>query len=138
MSRTGLDVVDIIRNYLALSGLMTDTLKPNGGLYKFQRPQNSVKEDVVVNLLVQARGQVQQGVINVNIHVPNLSLPTNPVDNTQPNVPRLKYLTGLANAALEEVYGDDYNFEVQQDNLFADENNQHYSNIRITFTSINI
>ena len=137
--KTGLDVVDILRAYLATSALMSDANKPNGGLYKYQRPLNSAKEDVVVNSLAQGRGQISEGVLNVNIYVPNL---THPVvakgDNTQPNVPRLKYLTNLASIALDEVYGEDYNFRVQQDNLFPDANNQHYVNLRIEITSINI
>ena len=137
--KTGLEVVDIVRNYLNASGLMTDLTKPNGGLYKFQRPLNSAKEDVVVNLLTQGRGQVADGMVNVNIYVPNLSLTSSGVvDQTQPNTARLKYLSGLASNALDEVYGTDYNFSVQQDNLFQDDNNQHYVNLRVSFTSINI
>jgi len=136
--KTSLDVVDILRAYLSTSVLMTDPLKPNGILCKFQRPFNSVKEDVVINSLVQGRGQISEGVLNVNIFVLNLSFTAGGVvDNTQPNVPRLKYLLGLASEAMSEVFGLDYNFEVQQDNIFPDTNNQHYVNLKVEFTSIN-
>ena len=136
--KTSLDVVDILRTHLA-NTVMLDTLKPNGGLYKFQRPLNSVKEDVVVDNIAQGRGQVSKGVAIVNIFVQNLELTiAEVVDRTQPNYSRLKYLTTLSSNALEEVYGNDYNFEVQSDNIYPDTNNQHYVNIRVEFTSINI
>jgi len=137
--RTSLDIVDIVRAHLADSVLMATVNKPNGALYKFQRPQNSVKEDVVVNSLANNMGAVGEGVLNVNIYVPNLIYPTVSVgDLSQPNLPRLTYLTTLAFAALTDVYADGYNFTIQSDSLFADDNNQHYSNIRVEFNSINI
>ena len=134
--RSSLDLVDIVRAHLDSSVLMTDVNKPNGMLSKFQRPQNSIKEDVVVNSLANSAGVVGEGVLNVNVYVPNLVMPSG--DLSQPNVPRLKYLTALAYAALYDNYADGYNFTIQSDSLFADDNNQHYSNIRVEFNSINI
>lgn len=134
---TGIEIVDALRDYLAGSALMTDEKKPNGGLYKFQRPFNSKKEDVVINLLTQGRGTVAEGMVNVNIHVPNLSLNLGGViDNTQPDTARLRYLTRLASDVLNDVWFTDYAFEVQQDNLFEDTNSSHYANLRIEFYSI--
>jgi hypothetical protein len=58
---------------------------------------NSDKEDVVINSLPINNSQMQSGVFNVNIHVPNLVLNINGnIDTTQPNHERIKQLTALA------------------------------------------
>jgi hypothetical protein len=121
---------------------MTDAKKPNGKLCKYERPQNSVLEDVVVNSLTLGRDDVQEGVLNVNIYVPNLELVSNPSDRSQPNTARLLYLSTLGNTALgegEEIWDEtgNYTFNIQQDNVMQDENNQHYVSFRVEFYSQN-
>lgn len=139
MSKTSLEVVNILYQRVKNGILFSDAKKPNGGLYKFQRPANSVKEDVIINSLPIDRSAVQQGVLNVNTFVPNLVIGS---DNSQPNTARLTELAVLFNQALGEgnevsdIVGD-YIFNIQQDNIFSDTNNQHYINFRIEFYSPN-
>lgn len=141
MTITSLDVIDIMYAFIKDSVLMTGENKPNGGLYKQTRPINSASEDCVLNALPFNRDDVQQGIINFNIYVPNLQLHLNGVtDNTQPNYKRLKQLSIIANSVLDDVWSDNasYTFNVQQDNIFSDpDNNQHYINFRIEFYSPN-
>jgi len=138
MSKTSLDVIDFLYP-LVKDALFNDTEKPNGTLYKNQRLVNSQLEDVVINSLSINREDIQQGVLNVNIYVPNLKISkTGSTDNSQPNMARLKYLAHLLNTYfLGEVWAEDssYVFNVQQDNIFEDTNNQHYINFRIEFYS---
>ncbi len=118
--------------------MFTDAKKPNGILTKSNRPQNSKKEDVVLNALTLTNETVQEGIINMNVYVPNLSLPTDPVDNTQADWKRLKYLAALAVEAIKETYGEDYNFGLQQIvGPMEDAGNQHYLNLRIEFNAVN-
>jgi len=136
---TSLEAVEIVYQHLKTSVLFTDLKKPNGGLYRFQRPTGSDREDVVVNSLTLNRNSIQQGVLNVNLFVPNLTLTFNgQQDKSQPNIKRLAELSLLAEQALKVVKMPNYTFRVQQDNLFPDENYQHYQSFRVSFNSINI
>ncbi len=129
-----LEALDIL--YKAVKPIMNDIQKPSGGVYKHQRPLNSEREDIVVNSLAMGREKgIQQGVLNVNVHIPNL-LFSNNGDNTQPNHARILYLTKAIETLIEEVYGDDYNFHIDQDNIFQ-EDKSSYNNIRVTFYSLN-
>jgi hypothetical protein len=132
---TTLDIVDIGWDRLH-GGILSQTI--TGGVYKHERPINSDKEDVVINSLPINNSQMQSGVFNVNIHVPNLVLNINGnIDTTQPNHERIKQLTALAIVELTDVWLNDYNFDVQQQNVIQDTNDT-YSNIRLDFFNINI
>ena len=141
MSKTSSEALEIVFQHLLKSALFTDPKRPKGNLYKRQRPAGSKVEDVVINTLILNRLVIQEGVLNVNLYVPNLVLNTaTGVDTTQPNNSRLLELSILANAALEEIWATDgsYTFQVQQDHTFEDTNNQHYQNFRIEFTAVNM
>src|SRR5690606_9469894 len=115
--------------------------KISGGIYKYQRPMNSDKEDIVINSLPMNNEVIQEGVLNINIYVPNISIEQNGViDNSMPDTARLKTLCEIATQNLKEVWSDDgeYHFELQQENLYQDDNNQHYINLRVMFRNINI
>lgn len=134
---TTLDAVDIVYQKLK-SGALPGVI--SGGLYKQTRPTNSESEDVVINSLPINSEQLQEGVLNVNIHVPNLVISVNGIqDTSQPDFARLKTLTALAVAELTDVWGDEAHYTVQQQALFSeDEFKDHYSNIRLEFYSANI
>lgn len=140
MGFTSIEVVNMLYRYIASSVLMTDTNKPNGQLKKYERPLNSVLEDVVVNGLPVVKDDVDEAILNVNIFVPNLKLPNNDADRSQPDTARLLVLSKLGNIAFndgKEIWDDagEYCFKYQQDTVMPDENNQHYINFRIEFYS---
>jgi hypothetical protein len=142
MSYTSITALNMLYQHIGNSILMTDAKRPNGKLCKYQRPMNSVLEDVVINSLGLNREDVQEGVLNVNIFVPNLVIPSNAADKSQPDTARLTYLLNLASIALgegNEIWEatGNYCFNLQQDKLFQDENNQHYLNLRVEFYSLN-
>lgn len=136
--RSTLKAVDILYQILKLTSSITSAI--SGKVYKDRRPDNSDKEDIVVNSLPINFEQVQQAVLNVNIHVPNLKLNINGVqDNSQPDRVRLDTITDLVMTAVKDHVGSDYWFFIQQQNVFPSENfMEHYSNIRIDFYSENI
>lgn len=136
---TPYDAIDI------LWARMNSDLKGSisGGVYKLSRPLNSDKEDIVINSITLNAAQLQEGVLNVNIHVPNLSINVNGVqDNTQPNFSRLKALTALAVSSLSDVWASlgEYNYTPQEPGnpLKEDGIDSYYSNIRVEFFSVNI
>lgn len=131
-------VVGLLFRQLVQSVLMTDLNKPNGELCKYQRPLNSRAEDVVINSLTLERDDIDEGVFNVNVCVPNLVFPDNPEDKSRPDTKRIDYLSELGNRALgegEEVWDPlgNWCFKLQQDQLVEDTNNQHYINFRVEF-----
>lgn len=134
---TTLDLVDIIWQRLNGSPLKTAI---SGGLYKHRRPAGSQTEDVVINSLPINNVQLQTGIANVNIHVPNLTIEASGVqDSKQPNSIRLQELAAIAIEALSDVWAGDYNYDVQQQTLLEDEEaGDYYINIRIEFYNINI
>ncbi|RPE05554.1 hypothetical protein EGT74_24535 [Chitinophaga lutea] len=136
--RTTLDVVDIVWQWLNASPLKAAI---TGGIYKY-RPQNSTSEDVVINSLPITGEQVQEGVVNVNIHVPNPILNSNGTqDQSQANHPRLKELASIAVESLTDIWVEsaEVNFTVQNQMVFPEpDNNEHYVNIRLSFISVNL
>lgn len=133
---TSLEAVCILYNYVRTSELMTGPQKPSGSLYKFKRPFNSDKEDVVINSLPMNNEDLQEGVLNFNIHVPNIGTG----DSSQPNTARLGVLTKAARQLLDEVWHAkaDYMFYVQQDMTYQDNDQSWYQNIRVGFKNVNI
>lgn len=138
--KSDLEIVDLLYLGLYVPAL---TSAITGRVYKWKRPLNSNLIDVVINCLPTNNLQLQTAVANVNIHVPNLSvtLPGGLVDNTQADIPTLRSLTSLVISILKERWfpEDEYWFDVQQQNIFSEDGiNEHYSNIRVNFYSINI
>jgi len=144
MGFTSIEVVNMLKDHIVHSALMTDPNKPNGKLCKYKRPKNSVLEDVVINGLPLIQDDIDEAVLNVNIYVPNLNFPNDPDDKTQPDNARLLVLSKLGNKAFTEgadsegcIWDEngDYCFKYQQDSVIEDDNNQHYINFRIEFYS---
>lgn len=103
-----------------------------GGIFKNRRPKDSTKEDIVIRALAMNADQVQEGLINVNIHVPNLKL-TN--DSTQPNEDRLIMITDKVVAALKDYRGYDYWFTIKVPGIPYPDDNNWFSNIQVEFTT---
>ena len=136
--KSNLQAVDIVFSHL--KGSVLDTAI-TGQVMKHRRIANSTKEDVVINCLTLGNEQLQKGILNVNIHVPNLSVPTEQVgvrDNTYPNSVRLEELTNLAIPLLKDQWSSDYDFDLdQQPNLITEETSS-FNNIRIIFQALNV
>lgn len=128
--KTTSDVIDLAYSIVYESSLRTEI---TGVIYKRKRRLNSELEDIVINSLPLGNLDVQQGVINVNIHVPDLKLPTNPVD-FQPDTARLKELGSIGANLFKKLYKDDYLFEVENENVIQDDHD-HFVNLRVSFYS---
>lgn len=64
--KTDIDIKDDIYNHLKGSSLAKTV---TGGLYKRVRPVDSVLEDIVISVLANQNGQMQEAFVNVNIYV---------------------------------------------------------------------
>lgn len=140
MSKTVSEAAYALREFLKNSVLFTDAKKPNG-ILAYDRLNNSELEDTIIEPLAMQVNQLQEGVLNVNIFVPNLSLNFGgKIDRSQRDAARIKVLERLALNALESdnVFGFDYNFNLQQVNVFEDSDDWHYINLRVEYTAINL
>jgi hypothetical protein len=130
--KTGFTAQETIFQRMLQSGVKS-TSAITGGIFKNRRPKDSQKEDIVVRTLAMNSEQVQEGLINVNIHLPNLLLSN---DSTQPNEARFNQITELVLAALRDYRGFDYWFTIKVPGLLYPDGNNWFSNIQVEFTSL--
>lgn len=120
---------EIVRLRLVSGGLKV-AVNLTGSIYPMNRPLNSGLEDIVVSTLAMNADQMQEGVINVNIHLPNLSISG---DSTQPNLPRFQSIATACLALLDDVWGSDFNLEIEDPGIVQRDGNNWFCNIRIRF-----
>lgn len=120
--------------------LSSSTLRSavSGGLYKSGlRPLNSVAEDVVVNFVSGTSGQIQEGVANVNIFVPDID---NGSGAMVCNVARCRYLEGVASEWVDSLRdsSDGYHFELDEmiQTMPYEDGKQHLISVRLSFKYI--
>lgn len=102
----------------------------NGRIYKDQRPVNSTTEDVVINSLVMNNHFLQNGVFNVNCHIPKISVTQNGITQKRKNNRRLKEIADKLYNALDEFWCDDFYLRIinHQD---LEEGEDNYLNFRV-------
>lgn len=134
--KTTLDIIDILYDQLKDSALKTAV---SGGIYKNERPDDSTKEDVVINCLPVSGSQLQYATPNVNIYVPDLQIKIAGKPQYKPDFPRLKTLAGLASQLLRKVATPEYSYEIAfQGELREEATNQRFINIRLEFKTYNL
>jgi len=147
-------IIDILYQVLRGSQLFTDVegVEPsegiegveaftamNGAIYKVRRPDNSNKEDCVINCLPVSTDQLQRATANVNIYVPDISISLGGKPQYQPAFMRLQELSHIAISILCEMNEEQYLYEISYQGLLKEESiNQHFINLRIEFTNINL
>lgn len=103
----------------------------SGKVYRYQRPVDSNKEDIVINTITIDGEMIQRGVSNVNIHVPSIEVSTGLM---QPNLTRFKTLLSLAKPVLEKGFGEKYNFWLLGESLVQEPGKDiWFYNLRIQF-----
>lgn len=136
MTKDVLDAMTLLKEHLINSELTTSPLKPSGKIVIGQRLTNSKTEDVIINSLYHDFEQLQRGVLNINVYVPNLKS-----DNAIPNINRLNQLGKLILPIIKDEFGDPvqgYTFWLERQLFLIDDNHQHYLNNRIQFRNINL
>ena len=97
------------------------------------------KENVTINSLTLGSGNIQRGIVNVNIHVPDISVTVGGKTTKQRNNERLKLLTEMvAEVLMSNGYSSTYNFWLDEESAFTvfkntDGIDNHFANIKIQF-----
>ena len=80
MIHTDIDIKDELWNWISGSSLDSAV---SGGVYKDQRPVNSVLEDIVIAVVGRdADRQMQEAAVNVNVYVPDVRRKNDAIENT--------------------------------------------------------
>ena len=127
---TPIDTDDILyRTLTAYTPLMAEI---SGGVYVSERPDNSTKEDVVVNTITIDRELPATGTSNINVHVPDQQVNIGGRQQYKMNRNRIRLIANQALAALEAANPFGIGIKVQNQATIAEEaTHQHYMNIRV-------
>ena len=129
--KTDIDIKDEMYKHIKGSALAKEV---NGQLRKTLRPANSNKEDIVISMLSNVNGQIQEAYINVNVYVPDVLRDNQAEENT----PRLRTLCKLSHDVLKVGYGASYRFVLEsQRGLEAEGRDEHLINNRIIYKQCN-
>jgi hypothetical protein len=101
------------------------------------RPEGSDKEDIIVKHLSGTEGQIQQGILIVNIYVPDITLSgdTRKVENTA----RVEAIEKAAIEFVESCETSEYLYELDQSprSIEVEGISQHAVTVRIHYQRIN-
>lgn len=133
MSKTGKQVQGDVYRLLKGSTLLSMI---SGGVFRNgTRPRDSRKEDIVVTFTAGLPGQVQTGVVTLNIYVPAI----NPYDNGVyvEDGARCEEIEILASDWVDEISNTvcDYQFELSEmiQTFFDSDINQSFVSVKINF-----
>lgn len=122
-----IDIKDIIYKRLKNSSLVKEV---NGVLSKTKRPKGSNDEDIVISILANVSGQIQESFVNVNIYVKDLVRNNQAEENTI----RLRKLCILAFENLEVGFGENYRFSLEEQRVMeVPGKDEHFINNKILF-----
>jgi hypothetical protein len=107
----------------------------NGGIYvQGERPDNSEKEDVVINNIVISHSYPQSGTSNVNIHVTDKSRKIKGQEQRKADRERLRFLTEIVIGTLKAANVQGLTFWIENETVIKEPAvPQHYTNLRINW-----
>lgn len=130
--KTGNQSVDDV--YGMLVGLVI-----SGQIYKYKRPLNSKKVDIVVNSLTLSTQPLQQGIVNINIHSPNMKnvqIEGQP-DSEFPDSETLNRIAADIIPLVDVQWKDTFHTDIDTaPNMLQDSDGTWYINIRLNYYSV--
>lgn len=110
----------------------------SGGIYKNDdRPVNSAKEDISINTIeITADYAPHIATSNVNIHIPDISVNIEGVEQRKTNEPRFNVLSKKVIDLINNTHIPGMGHRTTSQILLkdAETSNQHYYNIRVTWS----
>lgn len=106
----------------------------SGVLRKTRRPLNSKKEDIIISVLSNVNGQIQEAYVNVNIYVSDIERD----GQYEENSPRLDKLCKQAEKLLSLHYGVDYRINLESQRIYeVNGANEHVINNKLLYKKVN-
>lgn len=129
--KSDIDIKDDVYKYIKGSKLEKEV---NGSLRKTLRPTNSDKEDIVISVLANVNGQIQQSYVNVNIYVSDVVRDNQAEENSL----RLRKLCKMASELLEVGRDVDYRFVLEEQRVIkVNGKNEHCINNKLLYKNNN-
>jgi len=104
----------------------------DGSIYKFNRPINSNKTDVVISVPEYNAGSLNTGYVDINVHAPNLNLSG---DQTQPDLIGMQAVVDAILPLLTTAGNFDLSVRIAGIPI-REANGQWYANIRVGFVGL--
>lgn len=129
--KSDIDIKDDIYKYIKGSTLEHAV---NGKLTKTKRPNGSDKEDIVISILDNGSGQIQEAFVNVNIYVKdNIRDGQAEVNDT-----RCRELCKVAIEVLEFGHGNGSRFTLDKQRVMpVNGKDEHFINNKLLYKQIN-
>lgn len=129
--RSDIDIKDDIYNHIKDSALERAV---TGKLKKTKRPNGSDKEDIVISILDNGSGQIQEAFVNVNIYVKD-----NIRDGqAEVNDPRCRELCKVAIEVLGVGRGSGFRFTLEKQRVMpVNGKNEHFINNKLLYKQVN-
>lgn len=129
--KSDIDIKDDIYNHIKGSALERAV---TGKLKKTKRPNGSDKEDIVISILENGSGQIQEAFVNVNIYVKD-----NIRDGqAEVNDPRCRELCKVAIEVLEVGRGSGFRFTLDKQRVMpVNGKNEHFINNKLLYKQVN-
>lgn len=105
-----------------------------GKIYKDRRPVNSIQEDIVINSLTMTNDYLQNGVFNVNCHIPMKIINVGGITQCVQDEARMKTISTALYEALNEVWQDNFNLYVVNHQVIEDGGDMYY-NFRVSINA---
>lgn len=129
--KTDINIKDDIYSLIKGSLLEQET---TGVLRKTMRPANSNKEDIVISVLANENGQIQQGYANVNVYVQDVYRDK----QSESNEPRLRQLCDICKELFERVNGGTYRIALESQRVHKVEGkDEHLINNKLLYKQCN-
>ncbi len=99
------------------------------------RPKGSDKEDIVISVIANVNGQIQEATVNVNVYVAD---DVKSDGQNQEATIRLRELCDIASETLEVGAGEDYRFTLESQRVIeVTDTREHVINNKIIYKQIN-
>lgn len=128
--KTDIDIKDDMYRFIKDSTLHSSI---SGSLYKTKRPNNSALEDIVISVLANRNGQMQESFVYVNIYVADVYRDGVYIEDTI----RLRELCNLSSILLDSGRIDSSRFQLEEQRVLDSGNNEHVITNRLLFRQCN-
>lgn len=130
---SSIDTDDILYQLIS-QAVEDDVIAISGGVYpQGERPDDSTKEDIVINTITVSHDKPQTGTSNVNIYAADKKRRINGKEQYKCDRERLRQIGDALTAYLDEQNVADLEFWIEYDVVIKElEVKQHYRNLRIS------
>lgn len=129
--KTDIDIKDDVYGILKGSALVKEV---DGELSKRLRPLNSDREDIIISVLANQNGDIQEAYVNVNIYVRDQFNGNQYEEDSK----RLRKLCKMAHDLLQVGRGDSFRFTIDSQRVFAvSGKNEHMINNKLLYRQCN-